>query len=211
MSEAVELTGATRERTLARIGDTTVADTSQADLIERFAAFRDPAVTRAAARAHIEAVTTLMLRRLDAHLPVPDLLVPIARAGVAMWSAADAHFGCPETAFAIARKTKGTTDVAIALSSGLTERHGRVLLLDTVSATGDTVVRVAETVAERLPHARVDVALCYASPTAMALIRGCGAIDRIALAILSEGVDRAGWLLPKINGDAGDKLYGRPT
>lgn len=181
------------------------------DLLDAMHRFRDPEITRAGARREVAHITAAALEAFRGFFGAAPLLVPILRAGMAMWPAADAHFGQPHSSFVVARKTKGTGQVDLSFSSGLDSVTGSgILMLDTVSATGDTVVSVAQALRRRHPHAPINALICYASPEAIAAIEACQALTRLGIAVRSEGVDPQGWLLPRIGGDAGDKLYGVP-
>lgn len=165
-------------------------------------------VSRISARNAISSVTKNALELFKDHINNPDALVPVARAGMAMWEMVDNEFDAPATSFAIAKKVKGTKSVTVTFSTGLSGNLQRLMILDTVSATGDTIVKVGKELQEAYPQATLDVFLCYASPEAMESIEQSGYFDTVLVAVRSTTVDAAGWLIPKINGDAGDKLYG---
>jgi uracil phosphoribosyltransferase len=148
-----------------------------------------------------------VLAARGAAAPPPDVLVPIARAGMAMWSVANEQLGHPPSCFAIARKDKATRHVEVQLSGGLGGGEQRILILDTVSATGDTVVATAALLRARCPDSHIEVASCYASPEAVASITGSPFVERLVVGTLADGVD-GGWLVPRTNGDVGDKLFG---
>jgi len=180
-------------------------------IVEGVKAFSEVGLQRSLARHQIDTITRRALEELGALLPRPEILVPVARAGVAMWQAADNHFQYPETAFAISRKTKGTTQVDVTVTAGLVGTRARdILMLDTVAATGDTVLAVAEALRAIAPNARIYALICYASPEAIHRIQEADSLHHLAVAVQSMGVDPFGWLLPKIGGDAGDKLFGCP-
>jgi len=173
--------------------------------------FCEPEITRASARQEIESMTAAALDVFNGFFGEAPILVPILRAGMAMWTAADTFFGQPHSAFVVARKTKGTTQVDLSLSSGLDEAPASgILILDTVSATGDTIVSVARDLRQKHARATINALVCYASPEAISAIGRCQALNRLGVAVRAEGVDPHGWLLPKIGGDAGEKLYGMP-
>jgi uracil phosphoribosyltransferase len=198
-----------RTATQTRVAWDIQRDTDQVAALRRFF---NPRISRVNARLEIHTLTQLALNTFGVELGDTPLLVPILRAGLAMWPAADAHFGHPRTAFAVARKTKGTDHVELSFSSGLDRPPATgLLMLDTVSATGDTVVYTAS--ALRTLHREIPISalVCYASPQAIASIEKARALTRLYVAVRSEGVDPQGWLLPKIGGDAGEKLYGVPT
>lgn len=184
---------------------------SPAEALNSLRRFCDPRISRADARTEVETITRSALSRFTGFFSAAPLLLPVARAGMAMWSAADAHFNQPVSAFVIARKKKGTKMVDLAFSSGIgAATVHEILMLDTVAATGDTIASVARELRRMKPETRISALVCYASPEAIAEMGGCEALDRLGVAVRSESVDPLGWLLPKIGGDAGDKLYGVP-
>jgi phosphoglycolate phosphatase len=170
-------------------------------------AFCQPDLPRARAQALIARITHHLLGEPGGTLVEPDLLVPIARAGMAMWSVANTRFGSPASCFAIARKDKAAGTVEAHLSSGLHGGERSALVLDTVSATGDTIIAVAEALRRRCPECRIEAAICYASPQAVDAIARSPVVDHLRVGTLAAGVED-GWLLPRTHGDVGDKLYG---
>lgn len=168
-----------------------------------------PGQRRSIAQRAVHDMTDLLLRdRLDDTLRSPTL-VPILRAGLAMWPAANAIFDAPPTAPVLGSKRKGTGEVALTWPGGAPP-HGlsACLLLDTVTATGDTMNAAARALRDANPDVILYAAVCYASPEAVSAIRREAAIDTLIVGVLSRTVDADGYLVPKINGDAGDKLYG---
>lgn len=195
--------------TLVELSSFAESDPARIELKEHFDTFCTAKVTRKHARNSISQIVTISLELLDNHICDPDVLIPVARAGMAMWDAVDSRFEHPLTAFATAKKTKGTEDVSLTFSSGLNDGIKKILVLDTVAATGDTLVHVGRELSVRYPDASIDVFCCYASPEAVSKAKRYNLYDNIFVSVMSETVDEAGWLIPKINGDAGDKLYGQ--
>lgn len=137
------------------------------------------------------------------------LLVPILRAGAAMWGAANAYFNSPETSFVFAEKKKGTHQVDSwwPKKSDFIDRD--VIILDPIIATGDTVRHVCSHVMsfvgdQRKP--RLTVIACYAAREGMQNILASTPVDIFA-ACVAEGVTPTGYLIPSTNGDLGDKLF----
>ena len=110
------------------------------------------------------------------------------------------------------------------ISHPQSEPHKRVVILDTIPATGDTVVKLCNELV--MPHSSmqqagllsergnenqrfITVLSCYASPHAVAAVAAHSAIESIFVAHLAETVDEAGYLVASTNGDVGDKLFGR--
>ena len=108
---------------------------------------------------------------------------------------------------------------------GLTQRFlvesdldGRdVLLMDTIIATGATVLKLLDemkatieaSVGSSMECSRcVTVLTCYANPRALNAIMGHPLVKGIAVGAVADGVDNKGFLFPSTEGDIGDKLFG---
>ena len=170
--------------------------------------FSMPATNQATAQCIIDEMTESILRSSfgDAHRS-GLLLIPIIRAGMAMWPSANRLFPFSASSFALATKKKGTNEVSARLST-LPSSCKEVLLLDTVIATGDTVNEVALQLRSDLHRPSITLCTCYASPEGLAAIERAGLVDTAIVGVQSQTVDRSGYLIPLINGDAGEKLFG---
>jgi uracil phosphoribosyltransferase len=170
--------------------------------------FSMPATNQATAQCIVDEMTESILRSSlgDAHRS-GLLLIPIIRAGMAMWPSANRLFPFSATSFALATKKKGTNEVSARLST-LPSSCKEVLLLDTVIATGDTVNEVAMQLRRDLHGPSITICTCYASPEGLAAIERAGLVDTSIVGVQSQTVDRSGYLIPLINGDAGEKLFG---
>jgi 4a-hydroxytetrahydrobiopterin dehydratase len=87
---------------------------------------------------------------------------------------------------------------------------GKIVILDTIIATGDTVVKLCEELWEMsggLP--RSVVVLCvYAAPEALERVARCPVVEYVVVGRRAERCDERGYLVPYTNGDIGDKIFG---
>ena len=149
-------------------------------------------------------------------------LIPVLRAGLPMYVAASPMFPNSDTALVQCSKDKsasgpssvrvqwmGTNPTEAArLSSASTER--RLVILDTVLATGATVLKLCDELSSTVGLERqVTVLCCYASPQALAAVADHRAVHSIFVAHEADTVDDNGYLVPYTNGDVGDKLFGK--
>ena len=177
-------------------------------LNQLLAFFSRPEVDGQAAQHIIGQMTAIVLTAAADALPMQNvLLIPVLRAGLAMWPAANQFFGFPPSGFALAIKQKGTKDVSVSLTTMPASAIQNVWLLDTVVATGDTINSVAASVHDRLSHAAIHLCTCYASPEGLAAIERADLVASTLVGVRSRTVDAKGYVVPLINGDAGDKLY----
>jgi 4a-hydroxytetrahydrobiopterin dehydratase len=87
---------------------------------------------------------------------------------------------------------------------------GKIVILDTIVATGDTVVKLCEELWEmsgKQPRSVV-VLCCYAAPEALERIAQCPVVEYVVVGRRAERCDEKGYLVPYTNGDIGDKIYG---
>jgi uracil phosphoribosyltransferase len=181
---------------------------SGASVYQLLKLFSMPATNQVTAQCIIDEMTESILRSSfgDAHR-AGLLLTPIIRAGMAMWPSANRLFPFSASSFAVAMKRKGTDEVSVRLST-LPSFCKEVLLLDTVVATGDTVNEVAMQLHRDLHGPSITLCTCYASPEGLAAIENAGLVNTSIVGVQSQTVDRSGYLIPLINGDAGEKLFG---
>lgn len=140
------------------------------------------------------------------------LLVPVLRAGVAMWSVANEFFGFPETSFVWGKKEKGTDRASILWPKRnvMDDRH--VLIFDPIIATGDTLVQVSESIVDTMQGASsFTVFSCYAAPEGVQAVLDKTRNINLVVGCMAETVDENGYLLPLTHGDMGDKLFGPVT
>jgi uracil phosphoribosyltransferase len=167
-------------------------------------------VPRATVRQCIHAITQFLLpiafpRAIDGEIT----LVPVLRAGMAMLPATLEFFPNAVTSFVSCSKLKGTDHVSVNWLKSTIPSVSEIVLLDTVVATGDTVAQVCVELLDRCRSAKgVTVVTCYAAPQGIrTLFDRCRTV-RAAVACMAETVSADGYLIPRINGDMGDKLFG---
>ena len=157
------------------------------------------------------------------------ILIPILRAALPMYVAACALLPASEVALVRCSKDKehrGPESVMVEwmgrkpierAEQGENDQLRRpgeqqCLVLDTVLATGDTVLRLCDDLwkasLEKNRRAQVVVLCCYASPEALARIAAHSAVVSIFVARQADTVDEQGYLVPYTHGDMGDKLFG---
>lgn len=151
-----------------------------------------------------------MGERAGAHLLrngiVVDALCPILRAGLPFAVGISRYYPGAHVAAIHARRLRGRDRVAIERMGPL--RDGTtVLLIDTIGATGSTLVAVSGAIREDYQRMRILAISAYASPMAVERVLACGTVDDYIVGRLADGVDTDGYLYPPTHGDAGDKLY----
>lgn len=174
--------------------------------------FSRPDIRRGEAQRVVRRMTNMLLAGRFGGLSADDvLLIPVLRAGMAMWTEANEFFGGPESCFILCSKKKGTRDVEVLWPSVPSFGEKAVLVLDTVIATGDTITAVCGRIREARGGAAAElhVVSCYVSPEGIAAMVASRLGAKLAAGAVSETVDPAGYLVPRINGDAGDKLFGK--
>ena len=106
----------------------------------------------------------------------------------------------------------GTDPTEVTTREGSSDawKEQRFVILDTVMATGATVVRLCDELSS-IPGLRNQVTIlsCYASPQAIAAVAVHPAVHSIFVAHRADTVDEHGYLVPYTNGDMGDKLFGK--
>jgi uracil phosphoribosyltransferase len=163
---------------------------------------------RSQATASIAAATKIIAAATP-RLAEIDLVVPIARAGLAMLSSVDLATGYLDTLFAICRRGKVGVSCTWTPPALVTNaRHPAVL--DVVAATGRTVELVIGSLHERLADLRsITVLVCFATPDALDALTAATRVPTcVVIGRLCDGVDSEGYIIPATHGDAGDKLFG---
>ncbi|RMZ40304.1 pterin-4-alpha-carbinolamine dehydratase [Aspergillus flavus] len=169
----------------------------------------------------IHALTTELITTAKTHDPnlTNPTMIPILRGALPMYVAAAPLF--PTTTCILARcsKKKGTKEVVVEWPGRRpfppAEDEGKIVVLDTLVATGDTVVRVCEELWEMSSgtggagrERSVVVLCCYAAPEALERIAACPVVEYVVVAMRAERCDEHGYLVPYTHGDIGDKIYG---
>jgi 4a-hydroxytetrahydrobiopterin dehydratase len=144
-------------------------------------------------------------------------LIPILRAALPMYAAAQTLFPTSGCVLVRGSRTKGTKDVKIEWLGRLPfppePDDGQIVLLDTVIATGGTILKVCDELwaMSNGKERWITVMACYASPEALAAIAHHPMVKGIFVGAMAETVDADGYLIPYTGGDIGDKLYGKPS
>lgn len=137
-------------------------------------------------------------------------LIPVLRGGLPMYVAAQEAL--PDAGALLVRcsKLKSTTTVQVEWLGGRPPPDRPVILLDTLIATGDTLLKLCDELEEVAPGRKgwVIVASCYASPEGLAAVVSHPVVARIFTAAKSHTVDEHGYVVPYTHGDIGDKLFG---
>ena len=195
-------------------------------IIDMFAVLWDP---DASASASLQAVTNIGRKVVEAFLASTHLspstqvtLIPVLRAGLPMYVAASPLFSASDTALVQCfrdKSTNGAQSVHVnwmganpsetTLHSHISsERH--LIILDTILATGATILKLCDELSNRPAFKRkVTVLCCYASPQALSKIAGHRAVHSVIVAHQADTVDDNGYLIPSTHGDMGDKLFGK--
>ncbi|KAJ5360868.1 Transcriptional coactivator/pterin dehydratase [Penicillium concentricum] len=144
----------------------------------------------------------------------PTTMIPILRGALPMFVAAQPLLPATSCILARCSKKKGTQDVVV---DWLGRRpfppesdDGKIVVLDTIIATGDTVVKLCEELWEMSgERPRSVVVLCtYAAPEALKRVARCPVVEYVVVGRRAEWCDERGYLVPYTNGDIGDKIYG---
>jgi uracil phosphoribosyltransferase len=192
---------------LRRLDERNVVAMGVVDSIRRLS---QPDASRRVVRECIHVITQALLRTLPHQLSSsPVVLVPVLRAGMAMWPAAAAYFPDNVTALVASSKVKGSAVVTTEWLKSTPMAGADIVVLDPIIASGDTVVRVCIEALRRYEQPRsITVAACYASPEGVAVVQAKCSAARLAVGCMSESVGADGYVIPRINGDMGDKLFG---
>lgn len=102
------------------------------------------------------------------------------------------------------------TDPTKAARHPAASQERRIVILDTILATGDTILKLCDELSDiGGPERYITVLCCYASPQALTAVADHRGVHSIFVAHQAETVDDDGYLIPYTNGDLGDKLFGR--
>ncbi|CAG8197852.1 unnamed protein product [Penicillium olsonii] len=139
-------------------------------------------------------------------------MIPILRGALPMFVAAQPLLSS-SCILVRCSKTKGTEDVVVDWLGRepfpAAPDDGKIVILDTIIATGDTVVKLCEELYEMSAEpGSVAVWCCYAAPDALARIAACPVVEYVVVGKKAERCDERGYLVPYTNGDIGDKIYG---
>ncbi|KAF8247313.1 PRTase-like protein, partial [Wilcoxina mikolae CBS 423.85] len=177
--------------------------------------FLAPTLPSTSMRLAIQTITTELLTFAQSHNPtLPHAtLIPILRGGLPMYLIAQTLFPSAPCVLVRCSKLKGTDTVTVdwlgrrPCSESIED--GGILLLDTVIASGDTLVRICDEIFEAnggVPKV-VTVLSCYVSPLGVQKVAKHPVVREVVVGWEAEGFDDKGLLVP-YPGDVGDKLYG---
>ena len=178
-----------------------------------------------------QAVTEISRRVIQAFLHSQTLpastsvtLIPVLRAGLPMYVAASPLFPNSNTALVQCSKEKfasGPSSVRVewmgdnpaeAARSSAASPERRIIILDTIVATGATLLKLCDELSNMSGlEKQVTVLCCYASPEALAAVAGHEVVHSIVVAHRADTVDEHGYLVPYTHGDMGDKLFGKKS
>ncbi|KAJ5301144.1 uncharacterized protein N7443_006146 [Penicillium atrosanguineum] len=179
--------------------------------------FCAPSTTPKTMQDTIHALTHQILTTAHTYDPTlahtPTTLIPILRGALPMLVAAQPNLPLSSSILARCSKTKGTADVVVEWLGRrpfpAAHDDGRLVVLDTVVATGDTIVQLcAELWVLSGGTASVVVCCCYAAPAALKRVAACPGVKCVVVGRRAERCDERGYLVPYTHGDIGDKIYG---
>lgn len=193
----------------------------------RLTAMRDAESDSAAFRAALSELTTLLVyeatrdiaaETYEVRTPVapatgtrlanPPLLVPVLRAGLGMADAA--HRLLPEATMGfvgLARdeETHEPRAYMESLPDDLTGHH--VIVLDPMVATGGSLVRCCQMIADR-GCTDITVVCALIAPDGVERLRASGLPLTVTTGSVDEGLNDAAFIVPGL-GDAGDRQFGQ--
>jgi 4a-hydroxytetrahydrobiopterin dehydratase len=106
-------------------------------------------------------------------------------------------------------KVKGTNEVRVSWEKMPSLNKTDVVILDSVIASGDSVVALVNYIKERYPAVgKITVIGVYGAPEGLENVARKPSVNRMVIGVLSQSVDSAGYLQPPTHGDIGDKLFG---
>lgn len=194
----------------ADLGSDEIRDDIGRRIVEHLKKLSEVNASRRDVQISIEAITQELLLATFEKKPHEDiLLVPVLRAGLAMWDEANEFFGFPETSFVWGKKEKGTDRASVLWPKRNSIDDKQIIVLDPIIATGDTLLQVCTTITEfstKIPSLKV--LSCYAAPQGVqAVLDKTNNVDLI-VGCMAKTVGADGYLIPPTNGDMGDKLFG---
>lgn len=187
-----------------------------------FPMFIDQATSASSMEATVQSLTAEVVhaarQRSPQHLAdaAPVTLVPILRGGLPMYAAASQLFPSSSCVLVRGYRAKEGEGAGPRLEwlgrrpFPLVPEGAHVVLLDTVIATGGTILAICdELMALSGSGAKyITVLSCYVSPIGLEAVAKHPLVREIVVAAEAEGVDEKGYTVP-YPGDIGDKLYGK--
>ncbi|PVH93063.1 hypothetical protein DM02DRAFT_662328 [Periconia macrospinosa] len=129
---------------------------------------------------------------------IPLTLVPILRGALPMYVASSQHFTAPFCVLVVFTTVKKKT----------LNKHGHMVSLDTVIATGGTILTICDELMALSSSAErfVTFLSCYVSPKGLAAVAKHPLVRKVIVAATAEGVDENGYVV-QYPGDVGDRLF----
>jgi len=140
-------------------------------------------------------------------LTAPPLVVPVLRAGLGMLEAARRLLPGAEVGFVGLHRDEATfapVQYLAAVPDSLTGRQA--LVLDPMLATGGSLARTCEILAER-GAVSIQLVCVLAAPEGIAHLRAAGVVSKVVTAAVDERLNDKAFIVPGL-GDAGDRQFG---
>lgn len=133
------------------------------------------------------------------------VLVPVLRAGLAMFEGARRLLPNSPVGFLMATRNEESLEVEVNCEKIPDLSTSRVIILDPMLATGNTLTSVLEKVREGGPEA-TDSLHILATDKGIEKVKTVFPDHRIWVAVIDEDLSHKGYILPGL-GDMGDRLY----
>jgi len=183
-----------------------------------FPAFLDQAASESSMQKTVESITAAVVhvakQRNQKLTSIPVTLVPILRGALPMYVAASHLFESPSCVLVRGVRAKGDAPTQIEWLGRkpfpLIPDDGHIILLDTVIATGGTILKICD---ELLAFSGssvkyITILSCYVSASGLEAVAKHPLVHEVIVAAKAEGVDENGYTVP-YPGDIGDKLFGK--
>lgn len=133
------------------------------------------------------------------------VLVPVLRAGLAMFEGARRLLPNSPVGFLMATRNEESLEVEVNCEKVPDLSTSRVIILDPMLATGNTLISVLKRVRERGPEI-TDSLHILATEKGIERVESIFPDHRIWVAVIDEDLSHKGYILPGL-GDIGDRLY----
>lgn len=204
----IGLSGESRVRCLVDIS-ARVDETERGEGIRRLVhELSATTATRAQTQKCIRAITAALVGEVYELLADGVVLVPVLRAGLAMWITVNDILACPECSFVLADRLPDTFDVSVVWPKPRNITGKRVVLLDPIIATGSTLSAVCARLKKKGTPGSLLVLSCYAAPEGIRVALNEHDDLQICVGCLAKTVGGDGRVVPLTHGDMGDKLFG---
>jgi 4a-hydroxytetrahydrobiopterin dehydratase len=183
-----------------------------------FDAFLDSSTSEADMHGVVQSMTVELVAAAKIQDPsltdTPVTLVPILRGALPMYVAASQHFTAPYCVLVRGSRAQRESGVRIEWLGRkplpLVPQDGHIVLLDTVMATGGTILAICDQLLEESgdQNKYITILSCYVSPNGLAAVAKHPLVRNVIVATTAERVDEHGYVVP-YPGDVGDKLFGK--